>query len=311
MREVQYSLQRIGNDTFTNPGHNGSFAFIGYTGPQRPLWIDQVSSARGEGPAEISEFIITPAAEAEVTSEDATDIFSDYEFSRLDDFDRERHYPSASDREDCVSPKLPSARSKMRGLPDEDKAKISKLAEGLKMEQNRLFTEVSKWDDQGNDIIVLAKKMCMIMMDMSDFTRGVGPLKTTMDVVKAAEKIAKYGARMNKLASEIAEMCPHSHTRSDLLAYLQRIALYSHQIIITSKVKSDFQVIGGEVITAEVDSATSLIQSAKNLMNAVILTVKASYIASTKHKTGPEVVSWRMKVPEKKPLFRPEQFQRQ
>lgn len=59
----------------------------------------------------------------------------------------------------------------MRGLPDEDKAKISKLAEGLKMEQNRLFTEVSKWDEQGNDMIVLAKKMCMLMMDMSDFTR--------------------------------------------------------------------------------------------------------------------------------------------
>ena len=61
----------------------------------------------------------------------------------------------------------------MRALPAEEKAKITKLAEGLKMEKNRLITEVSKWDDQGNDIIVLAKKMCMIMMDMSDFTRYV------------------------------------------------------------------------------------------------------------------------------------------
>ena len=34
----------------------------------------------------------------------------------------------------------------------------------------------------------------------------------------------------------------------------------------------------------QVDGATSLIQSAKNLMNSVILTVKSSYIASTKHK---------------------------
>lgn len=31
------------------------------------------------------------------------------------------------------------------------------------------------------------------------------------------------------------------------------------------------------------DSATSLIQAAKNLMNAVVLTVKASYVASTKY----------------------------
>ena len=61
----------------------------------------------------------------------------------------------------------------MRALPAEEKAKIAKLNEGLRMEKNRLVTEVSKWDDQSNEIIVLAKKMCMIMMDMSDFTRFV------------------------------------------------------------------------------------------------------------------------------------------
>lgn len=33
----------------------------------------------------------------------------------------------------------------------------------------------------------------------------------------------------------------------------------------------------------QLDSATSLIQAAKNLMNAVVLTVKASYVASTKY----------------------------
>lgn len=59
----------------------------------------------------------------------------------------------------------------MKQLPEEEKAKIAKLNEGLQLEKNRLVTEVSKWDDQSNEIIVLAKKMCMIMMDMSDFTR--------------------------------------------------------------------------------------------------------------------------------------------
>ena len=37
--------------------------------------------------------------------------------------------------------------------------------------------EVSKWDDNGNDIIVLAKHMCLIMMEMTDFTRGKGKLQ--------------------------------------------------------------------------------------------------------------------------------------
>ena len=55
------------------------------------------------------------------------------------------------------------------------------------------------------------------------------------------------------------------------------------------------------------------LQAAKNLMNAVVLTVKASYVASTKYRkasTGSEVSSplvvWRMKAPEKKPLVRRE-----
>ena len=37
----------------------------------------------------------------------------------------------------------------------------------------RLFDqEVSKWDDSSNDVIALAEHMCMIMMDMADFTSG-------------------------------------------------------------------------------------------------------------------------------------------
>lgn len=35
----------------------------------------------------------------------------------------------------------------------------------------RLVLEVNKWDDSGNDIILLSKEMCWMMMDMSDFTK--------------------------------------------------------------------------------------------------------------------------------------------
>jgi catenin alpha len=66
----------------------------------------------------------------------------------------------------------------------------------------------------------------------------------------------------------------------------QRIALYCHQLDITSKVKADVQNVSGELIVSGLDSATSLIQAAKNLMNAVVLTVKASYVASTKYRQG-------------------------
>merc|ERR1711962_828760 len=151
-----------------------------------------------------------------------------------------------------------------------------------------------------------------IMMEMTDFTRGKGPLKTTMDVITAAKGISEAGTKLDKVARMIADQCPESSTKKDLLAYLQRIALYCHQLNITSRVKADVQNVSGELIVSGLDSATSLIQAAKNLMNAVVLTVKASYVASTKYRKTEQLaakiplVIWKMKAPEKKPLVRRE-----
>ena len=48
--------------------------------------------------------------------------------------------------------------------------------EMFRAEKAKLDMEVAKWDDSGNDIIVMAKQMCMIMMEMTDFTRSVSIL---------------------------------------------------------------------------------------------------------------------------------------
>uniref|UniRef100_A0A673BL51 Catenin (cadherin-associated protein), alpha 1 n=1 Tax=Sphaeramia orbicularis TaxID=375764 RepID=A0A673BL51_9TELE len=206
-----------------------------------------------------------------------------------------------------------SARAIMAQLPQEQKAKIAEQVASFQEEKSKLDAEVSKWDDSGNDIIVLAKQMCMIMMEMTDFTRGKGPLKNTSDVISAAKKIAEAGSRMDKLGRTIADNCPDSACKQDLLAYLQRIALYCHQLNICSKVKAEVQNLGGELVVSGLDSAMSLIQAAKNLMNTVVSTVKASYVASTKYQKnkGMEAlnmpaISWRMKAPEKKPLVKRE-----
>ena len=84
------------------------------------------------------------------------------------------------------------------------------------------------------------------------FDRGRGPLRTTMDVINAAKKISEAGTKLDKLARQIADQCPESSTKKDLLAYLQRIALYCHQLNITSKVKADVQNISGELIVSGV-----------------------------------------------------------
>lgn len=145
-----------------------------------------------------------------------------------------------------------NARDAYRMVSEEEKAKIAAQVETFRTEKYRFDREVAKWDDKGNDIIVIAKQMCMIMMEMTDFTRGKGPLKTTMDVINAAKKISEHGTRLDKLARSIADQCPESDTKKDLIAYLQRIALYCHQLNITSKVKADVQNISGNLIVSGV-----------------------------------------------------------
>nr|XP_006815572.1 PREDICTED: catenin alpha-2-like [Saccoglossus kowalevskii] len=195
---------------------------------------------------------------------------------------------------------------------EEEREQIAQQVEEFELEKERLEQQVIyQWDDSGNDIIILAKNMCMIMMEMTDFTRGRGPLKTTMDVIHAARRIADQGSKLDKLARQIAELCPHSQSKDDLVAYLQRIALYCHQLNICSKVKAGVQSVSGELVVSALDSATSLIQAAKNLMAAVVQTVKASYVASTKYarqkgQAKSPVVMWKMKAPDKKPLVKRE-----
>ena len=129
-----------------------------------------------------------------------------------------------------------TAREAMKKLPEQDRAKIAEQVEVFRVEKRKFDIEVSKWDDNGNDIIVLAKHMCMIMMEMTDFTRGKGPLQTTMAVIEAAKKISEAGKKLDTFARTIADQCPESGTKKDLLGYLEKIDTLCHQLNITSRV---------------------------------------------------------------------------
>lgn len=97
--------------------------------------------------------------------------------------------------------------------------------------------------------------LCTNSLKIIDSCSGRGPLKTTMDVINAAKKISEAGNKLDKLTRKIAGQCPESSTKEDLLAYLERIALYCHQIQITSKVKADVQNISGELIVSGVSES--------------------------------------------------------
>ncbi|CAO4379384.1 unnamed protein product [Caenorhabditis nigoni] len=202
-------------------------------------------------------------------------------------------------------PEQENQQNLMRRLPEEEKQKIQAQIDIFRVTQNRFEREVAKWDETGNDIITLANNMCKIMMSMTEFTRGCGPLKTTMDVIRAAQEISLNGSKLNVLAKQISDASVDSRTKEDLLSYLPKITLYCQQLNICSKVKADITQIGNEMVVSALDSAMSLIQTARNLLDTVVQTVKAAYIAST--KIGRKLnIEWRMAPPKKQPLVRPQ-----
>ncbi|KAG6937253.1 catenin alpha 3 [Chelydra serpentina] len=144
-------------------------------------------------------------------------------------------------------------RAKMTQLPEAEKEKIAEQVADFKKVKSKLDAEIEIWDDTSNDIIVLAKRMCVIMMEMTDFTRGRGPLKNTSDVINAAKMISESGSRMDVLARQIANQCPDQSCKQDVLAYLEQIKLYCHQLKICSQVKAEIQHLGGELIMSAWD----------------------------------------------------------
>ena len=55
----------------------------------------------------------------------------------------------------------------MKKMPEQDRAKILEQVEVFKVEKRKFDIEVSKWDDNGNDIIVLAKHMVRFFFKIS------------------------------------------------------------------------------------------------------------------------------------------------
>ena len=159
----------------------------------------------------------------------------------------EQHYTAENEPE-------PLKEDQFKNFPEEQREQIQRQLESFRAEKRNFDREVLKWDDKGNDIIVLAKQMCVIMMEMTDFTRGRGPLKTTMDIISAAKKISECGAKLDKLARDIADECPESQSKRELDAYLKPIPLFCNQLNIASKVKANVIDVSGEPIITGVRS---------------------------------------------------------
>ena len=153
------------------------------------------------------------------------------------DFDDEydEHLRQQQDRSSlyCMDEAIGDVDEKSQAaLTDEQREKINAELSSLRKEKTNFDREVLKWDDQSNEIVVLAKQIAVIMMDMVKFTRGVGPYPTTLDIINAAKRINEIGLKLEKLCRKLASECPESQSKKELISYLNALPLFCNQLSI-------------------------------------------------------------------------------
>nr|XP_006014562.1 PREDICTED: vinculin-like [Latimeria chalumnae] len=89
---------------------------------------------------------------------------------------------------------------------------------------------------QGNDIIGAAKRMALLMAEMSRLVRGGSGNKRAL--IQCAKDIAKASDEVTKLAKEVAKQCTDKRIRTNLLQVCERIPTISTQLKILSTVKA-------------------------------------------------------------------------
>uniref|UniRef100_A0A096MI11 Vinculin n=1 Tax=Poecilia formosa TaxID=48698 RepID=A0A096MI11_POEFO len=146
-----------------------------------------------------------------------------------------------------------------------------------------LHQEARKWSAQGNDIIAAAKRMALLMAEMSRLVRGGSGNKRAL--IQCAKDIAKASDEVTRLAKEVAKQCTDRRIRTNLLQVCERIPTISTQLKILSTVKAT--MLGRTNISEEEsEQATEmLVHNAQNLMQSVKETVREAEAASIKIRT--------------------------
>uniref|UniRef100_A0A8C5BIS8 Vinculin n=1 Tax=Gadus morhua TaxID=8049 RepID=A0A8C5BIS8_GADMO len=140
-----------------------------------------------------------------------------------------------------------------------------------------------KWSSKGNDIIAAAKRMALLMAEMSRLVRGGSGNKRAL--IQCAKDIAKASDEVTRLAKEVAKQCTDRRIRTNLLQVCERIPTISTQLKILSTVKAT--MLGRTNISEdESEQATDmLVHNAQNLMQSVKETVREAEAASIKIRT--------------------------
>lgn len=85
---------------------------------------------------------------------------------------------------------------------------------------------LSPYSSQGNDIIAAAKRMALLMAEMSRLVRGGSGNKRAL--IQCAKDIAKASDEVTRLAKEVAKQCTDRRIRTNLLQVRKAILTPMH-----------------------------------------------------------------------------------
>ncbi|XP_061083765.1 vinculin-like isoform X4 [Conger conger] len=178
-------------------------------------------------------------------------------------------------------PRPPPPEEKDEEFPEQKAGEM--VSEPMMVAARQLHDEARKWSSKGNDIIAAAKRMALLMAEMSRLVRGGSGNKRAL--IQCAKDIAKASDEVTRLAKEVAKQCTDKRIRTNLLQVCERIPTISTQLKILSTVKAT--MLGRTNISEEEsEQATDmLVHNAQNLMQSVKETVREAEAASIKIRT--------------------------
>ncbi|XP_021336251.1 vinculin a isoform X2 [Danio rerio] len=178
-------------------------------------------------------------------------------------------------------PRPPPPEEKDEEFPEQKAGEM--VSEPMMVAARSLHDEARKWSSKGNDIIGAAKRMALLMAEMSRLVRGGSGNKRAL--IQCAKDIAKASDEVTRLAKEVAKQCTDKRIRTNLLQVCERIPTISTQLKILSTVKAT--MLGRTNISEEEsEQATEmLVHNAQNLMQSVKETVREAEAASIKIRT--------------------------
>ena len=149
-----------------------------------------------------------------------------------------------------------NAREAMEKLPEEEKEKILQQVEVFRVEKRAFDREVSKWDDQGNEVILLAKNMCTIMMDMTDSISRVVQRTVPLQSSNDCSAISMEETREN----------PEEETRENPEEENREISGEENQEILSEENRETpaEEVEGAGAVAAELGELLQLIKERRN-----------------------------------------------